>query len=176
MARVFIAFGSNIEPEKNIRQALQLLKRALRLQQISTVYRTPPLLHPEQPPFYNGVLLAETDLPPAELKHAVLQPIEAELGRRRSEDKFAPRTIDLDLLLYNDLVIETPDLIVPDPEITRRPFLARPLAELVPDLLLPGTQQPIAVVAADFAHHALEPLVEFTKALRKDLADETREP
>lgn len=176
MARIFIAFGSNIEPERNIRRALQLLKRALRLQQISTVYRTPPLLHPEQPPFYNGVLQAETDLPPAELKHAVLQPIEAELGRRRSEDKFAPRTIDLDLLLYNNLVSTAEDLLLPDPEITRRPFLALPLAELAPALLLPGTQQPIAAVAADFAHHAMEPLVEFTTALRKDLTDETREP
>src|SRR5262249_13926867 len=102
MARAFIGIGSNIDPEKNIRQALRQLAQAVRLTAISTFYREPALERPDEPAFYNGVVAVETDLPPARLKQDLLRKIEADLGRRRSSDKFASRPIDLDLLLYDD--------------------------------------------------------------------------
>src|SRR5215467_8416980 len=105
MARAFIGVGSNIAPEENIRGGLRRIAQSARLVSISTFYRQPAIDHPEEPDFYNGVIEIDTDLPPTILKWQVLRRIEAALGRRRSKDKYAPRTIDLDLLLYNDCVI-----------------------------------------------------------------------
>ena len=104
MARAFIGVGSNIDPKKNIRQALRQLAQAVRLTGISTFYREPAIERPTEPAFYNGVVAIETDLPPMRLKQDVLRRIEADLGRRRDSDKYASRTIDLYLLLFDDCV------------------------------------------------------------------------
>jgi len=137
--KVFISVGSNIDPEANVPEALKRLSREITILRISAFHRTEPLNRPEQDPFLNGVVEAETSLDPRDLKFSVLRKIEAELGRERSEDRYAARTIDLDILLCGDLVIDEPDLKIPDPEIAERPFLAIPLHELDPDLVLPGT-------------------------------------
>ena len=171
MARAFIGVGSNINPEDNVRRALRLLARRVRLVAASTVYRTAAIGRPEQPPFYNCVVEIETAIPPVELKRQVLRGIEAELGRMRADDRYAPRTIDLDLIMYDDLVSRG-DPVLPDPDIERRPFLAAGIAELAPDLMLPGSGRPIAEIAAALPAPALHVLPEFTNLLRRDIEDE----
>lgn len=169
MARVFIGVGSNVNPEENVRRALHMLGREVRIVATSTFYSTQAEGRASQPPFYNGVVEVETDIPPAELKRSVLRRIEGELGRRRTGDKYAPRTIDLDVVIYDDLVVEMEDLVVPDPQIPHRPFLAIPLCELAPDLVLPGSGLRVQEVAAAHENHKMEPLPGYTELLRKDV-------
>lgn len=168
MARVFIGVGSNINPEENVRQALRLLGREVPIVAISTFYRTQAEGRAGQPPFYNGVVEVVTEMPPAQLKHSVLRPIEEKLGRTRGEDKYAPRTIDLDVLLYDDLVAAEKGLRIPDPQIAQRAFLAIPLCELAPELVLPDSGLPIAEIAAAFGDHKMERLSQYTELLRKE--------
>jgi 2-amino-4-hydroxy-6-hydroxymethyldihydropteridine diphosphokinase len=136
---------------------------------VSTIYRVPALGSPEQPPYYNGVVEIETGLSPGDLKREILRAVEDELGRTRSADRYAARTIDLDLLLYDDPEREMAASVPPDPEIARRPFLAIPLRELAPGLVLPGTGKTMEEIAAAFASPDLEPLIPYTERLRKDI-------
>ncbi|MCX5795294.1 MAG: 2-amino-4-hydroxy-6-hydroxymethyldihydropteridine diphosphokinase [Elusimicrobia bacterium] len=135
MTQAYIGLGSNMEPEASIPKALELLARQVRLEGLSTFRRTAPVGPAGQPEFVNGVARVSTDLPPRSLKFEVLRGIEAALGRRRGPDQYAPRTIDLDLLLYGDLVSDEPDLVLPDPDLRTRPFLAAALLELAPGLV-----------------------------------------
>jgi 2-amino-4-hydroxy-6-hydroxymethyldihydropteridine diphosphokinase len=169
MARVFIGIGSNIEPALNIIKAIRSLCRKVRIIGVSTVYLTRPEDRPEQPPFYNCVIEAETEAPPRELKFGVLRPIEESLGRRRTADKSAARTIDLDIILYDDMVIRDNDLTVPDPGISRRAFIALPLRELSPALSLPDTGVPVAEIASSMDQSAMVPLTDYTETLRKEI-------
>jgi dihydroneopterin aldolase/2-amino-4-hydroxy-6-hydroxymethyldihydropteridine diphosphokinase len=131
--RAFIAVGSNVAPEENIPEAFGQLRNHARVIACSTFYRTPPLNRPEQPAFINGVWEIETGLLPRAMKFDLLRPIEARLGRVRSKDKYAPRPIDLDILLYGAWVMDEEDLRIPDPDIYSRAFLAWPLYELAPN-------------------------------------------
>ncbi len=169
MARAFVSVGSNIDPETNVRAALLRLSKETDLRAISTIYLTEPLGRQGQPPFYNCVIEIETSLPPAELKFGVLRNIEAGLGRRRSDDKFAPRTIDLDLILYDELVMTTPELTLPDPGIRERPFLAIALSEITPGLVLPGSQSGIGEAAAKLPRTGMQPLRTYTDRIRKEI-------
>lgn len=164
--RAFISVGSNINPAENVREAVRQLALRARVVRISTVYLTEPVGRPTQPPYYNCALEVETETPPVELKEQVLRAIEARLGRERTEDKYAPRTIDLDLLLYDGLVMETEDLTLPDPDIVRRPFLAIPLCELAPELTLPGSNRRVDEMAEAMAPGSMAPLESYTSALR----------
>jgi dihydroneopterin aldolase/2-amino-4-hydroxy-6-hydroxymethyldihydropteridine diphosphokinase len=169
MARVFVSVGSNIDPEDNVLRALRLLAGRVSVAGISTVYLTQPEGRPDQPQFYNCVVEAETGFPPRELKHRVLRKIEDELGRKRTGDAFAPRTIDLDLILYDDVVMETEELTLPDPAIPVRPFLALPLYELAPDLALPGSGLRVADAARALSRHTMKPLADYTDRVRKEI-------
>jgi len=171
MARAFVAIGSNINAAENVRAAIAALAMRLPLSGISTVYCTEPLERSEQPAFYNCVVEVDAAISPRDLKFRVLRPIEEALGRRRSSDKHAPRTIDLDLILYDDLILNDKDLIVPDPEIAGRFFLAVPLAELDPDLVIPGTGVRISAIAAGFSREKACSLIEYSAALKRDLMD-----
>ncbi len=173
MARAFVSVGSNIEPEKNVRSALQRLGEQVTIRAVSTVYLTEPIGPAGQPPYYNCVADLKTDLTPLDLKRQVLRGIEATLGRIRTGDKYAPRTIDLDLILYDEVVMTTDELVLPDPDIFRRPFLAAAVQELAPDLVLPGSEKRISDVAP--STRAMKPLEQFTKELRKEILHE-REP
>lgn len=104
---------------------------------VSKVYRCAALQRPDQPDYRNGVLAIRTDRRPRALKEDVLRPIEERLGRTRTEDRYAARTIDLDLILYGDVVVNEMHLRLPDADIRTRPFIAVPLLELAPDLTLP---------------------------------------
>ena len=168
MARVFIGVGANIEPETHIRAALRALAHAMRLTGVSTFYRSPALGSVAQPPFINGVIAAETTAPPLAVKFDILRPLEHAQGRRRSADKYAPRTLDLDLLCYDAVILKTAALILPDPDITARPFLAIPLCELAPDFRLPSGQF-ICEIAAGMSRDGLEPLPEFTAMLKSEV-------
>lgn len=169
MARAFVAFGSNIDPAVNIREAVRLLARRVHVVAVSTVYRTAPEERPDQPYYYNCVTEIETPLQPVELKRDVLRRIEAELCRERSGDRYAPRTIDLDLILYDDIALETEDVVVPDPEIARRSFLALALYELDPGLSLPGSGTPVKELALRFRGQEMDPLREYTGLVRKEI-------
>ncbi len=174
MVRAFVAIGSNINPEENVEKAMHLLALKTQVTGISTVYLTEAEGRPEQPPFYNLVVGVETEMPPREFKYRILRTIENDLGRIRTEDKYAPRTIDLDLILYDDLALQTEDLALPDPEIRRRPFLAFPLSELSPDLVLPGTGLGIKQVLARLSKMEMKPMEGFTKFLRKEVSNGCR--
>jgi dihydroneopterin aldolase/2-amino-4-hydroxy-6-hydroxymethyldihydropteridine diphosphokinase len=171
VARVFIAVGSNIAPDDNVRKALAALDAETRVLAVSTFYLTEPLDRPGQPPFYNGIVEISTELTPLELRDNVLRPIEESLKRERSADKHAPRTIDLDAVLYDSIDFDSEGLKIPDPEITERPFLAVPLAELAPDFILPGANNRLKDISERFRGHAMKPLKEFTESLRGALED-----
>jgi 2-amino-4-hydroxy-6-hydroxymethyldihydropteridine diphosphokinase len=172
MGRAFVAVGSNLNSATNVKAALQRLAQETVVRAISTVYLTEPIDHPEQPSYYNCVVEVATELTPLELKTRVLRGIEQMLGREREEDRFAARTIDLDLILYDDLVIDQTKLVLPDPDIMLRPFLAIPLHELAPDLVLPGSRRPVSEVADAFLVNSMEPLLDYTDELRKEILND----
>ncbi len=169
MARAFIGIGSNIDPAANVRAAIRSLARQTRLVAISTVYLTDALDRPDQPPYYNCVVEIETEAPPGEIKYGLLRNIENELGRKRTQDKFAARTMDLDLIVYGDLVLDADGIKLPDPEILERPFLAIPLFELAPALVLAGYGLRIGEIAASLTQDGMRPLQDFSALLRNEL-------
>ncbi len=168
MARVFIGIGSNIEPEKNVRAAIRSLVQQARVTGISTVYCSGAIDRPEQPHYFNCVVEIETDASPAEVKYGMLRPIEESLERERSADKFSPRTIDLDLIVYGDLAVDSEGITLPDPDILERPFLAIPLFELAPELVLPGYNVRIGDIAARLPQDAIRPMDDYTRLLRAE--------
>jgi len=166
--RCYIGVGSNIRPRVNIERALELIMEAgTNVTAVSTVYRTMPLGGRGQQPYLNCVWEAETAEPPEKVKRETLRRVERELGRVRSSGRYAPRTIDLDLLLYGGLVIARAELTLPDPGIYERPFLAVPIHELNPALIVPDTGTPIAAIAAPMPADCMTPDIELTERLRR---------
>jgi 2-amino-4-hydroxy-6-hydroxymethyldihydropteridine diphosphokinase len=140
----FIGLGSNLDdPQRQVRRALAELAElpASHVSAASALYRSPPLQGPgvprDQPDYINAVARLETVLAAEALLDA-LQAIEARHGRVRSGAHWGPRTLDLDILLYGDLRIDTPRLHVPHPGLAERNFVLQPLAEIAPDLDIPG--------------------------------------
>jgi 2-amino-4-hydroxy-6-hydroxymethyldihydropteridine diphosphokinase len=172
MPRVFVSVGSNIDPYNNVRSALHLLKRYMTLVGISTVYLTPAEDRPEQSRYYNCVVCGDTKLPARQFVLSVLRPIEAALGRVRTEDKYAARQIDLDLIVYGDTVLKAGDLELPAPEIRTRPYVAVPLCELSPGLTLAGSGDAVADIAGMLPKGKMEPLEQYTRLLRKELLED----
>jgi 2-amino-4-hydroxy-6-hydroxymethyldihydropteridine diphosphokinase len=127
---IYIAVGSNIDPEDNVVRALEFLLEEINVSASSTFFWSAPAERPDQELFLNGVWQAQTARTPREIKFDILRPIEHRLGRRREADSHAARTIDLDLALYGDLQVGEKDLQLPDPDIPKRAFLWQPLAEL----------------------------------------------
>jgi 2-amino-4-hydroxy-6-hydroxymethyldihydropteridine diphosphokinase len=162
----FVAVGSNIHAEENVVRALTLLHTRVSIVGVSTFYSTPAVGRPGQPDFINGVVEIRTSRPPLEVKCDVLRSTESQLGRVRSADKCAPRTIDLDLILYGATVVDTPDLHLPDATIRTYPFVAIPLLELARDLILPDTQTPLSDEPIIKAGGDMHPLAELTVSLR----------
>ncbi|MCP5059867.1 MAG: 2-amino-4-hydroxy-6-hydroxymethyldihydropteridine diphosphokinase [bacterium] len=139
MARVFIGMGSNLgDREARLSEALEALDRidGCRLARASRLYETAPVGGPPQGPYLNGVAELRSTLSPLALLEA-LQAIEAAAGRSREGPKDGPRVLDLDLLLYDDHVLETDQLILPHPRLHLRAFVLEPLAELAGELVHP---------------------------------------
>lgn len=142
----FISLGSNIDPEQHLPCAAARLSELGEQLSFSRVYQSPAVGPSPQPDFLNAAAKLRTALDPTAVRER-LRAIEAELGRVRSADKFAPRTIDLDLCLFGNTVLKTQSLVLPDPGILTYAHIAVPLAELAPDFHHPETQEPLGRIA-----------------------------
>lgn len=146
----FLSLGSNIQPEENIPKAVEALSKSSKLVAVSPVWETLPLGADNQPNFLNAATLVETNQSPERFKDEVIRRIEDNLGRVRTEDKFAPRPIDIDIMLFNDQVFDIDNRHIPDPEVLERSFVAIPLAEIAPDYCHPETGQTLRDIAQGF--------------------------
>ena len=147
--RAYVGVGSNLGDRwAHLAMAAAILRRSPRVSVLraSRVYDTVPI-GPPQPRYLNAALELDTALPPRAL-HGVLQMAENAAGRRRSGRRYVARTLDLDLLLYGEEVILDERLRVPHPELTVRRFVLAPLAELCPELVVPGTGRSVAELLA----------------------------
>ena len=148
-----LSLGSNIKPAENIVAAIALLRRYTTVLGISPVYQSAPQGFFEQEPFLNMAVKAHTLRSPAQFKAEVIDLIEADLKRVRDrENKNAPRTIDLDISLWNDEILEygAKPWTVPDADIARFAHVAIPLADLAPDYVHPVLEKPLHIIAASF--------------------------
>jgi 2-amino-4-hydroxy-6-hydroxymethyldihydropteridine diphosphokinase len=159
----YVGLGANLgDPERQLREALERLNAAdeVEVTRVSTFYRNPPLGPENQPWYVNAAARVRTRLGPEELLRR-LQQVETAMGRVRGE-RWGPRLIDLDLLLYNGEVIFTPDLVVPHPEMHRRAFVLAPLAEIAPQAWHPVLHQSAGDLWAELdpaARVALQPIL-----------------
>jgi 2-amino-4-hydroxy-6-hydroxymethyldihydropteridine diphosphokinase len=145
-AIVYLALGSNLGDRRaNLLAAIDQLKQQVTVEQVSSIYETEPAYITDQPRFYNMVLRGSTHLAPDELLHFV-KSIEQRMGREHGQ-RYGPRTIDIDILAYGILQLVQPGLIIPHPGITERAFVLTPLAEIAPDLVLPGQHASVATLA-----------------------------
>ena len=139
MPTAYVGLGANLgDRDASIGDALRLLggRVGVTVVAVSALRETDPVGRLEQPRFLNGAAELDTTLPPRELLEALLD-VEHQLGRERRE-RWGPRTIDLDLLLYGDAELDEPGLTVPHPRMHERRFVLEPLAELEPELVIPG--------------------------------------
>jgi 2-amino-4-hydroxy-6-hydroxymethyldihydropteridine diphosphokinase len=134
--RVYLSLGSNLgDRAGNLQVAINALRQEMRITAVSSLYETEPVGVLDQPSFYNLALAVQTDLAPANLL-ATIKCIEWEVGRRPTI-RWGPRIVDIDILLYGDLVLDTPQLVIPHPEMPNRAFVLVPLAEIAPDAIHP---------------------------------------
>ena len=141
--KIIISLGSSIERERHLPEAIRLLRRHRRIEvtNVSRFFETAAVGGPpDAPDFFNAAVVARTDLSPAELREE-LRHIEDVLGRKRTEDKNAPRTIDLDIAYYGSLVADFDDWQVPDPETRTAAHVLVPIADVAPDWVDPHTKQ-----------------------------------
>ncbi len=137
--RTYIGLGSNLgEPKDQLKKAIAALRHLpdSRLTALSRLYRSQPMGPADQPDYLNAVAMLDTRLSPEALLDA-LQAIESEQGRVRGPQRWGPRTLDLDLLLYGAEIIDTERLKVPHPGLPERSFVLYPLADVAPELVLP---------------------------------------
>ena len=149
----FVSLGSNIKPKENVVAALNLLRRYTTVLDSSPIYRSPPQGFREQEPFLNMAVKVHTLRTPTQFKADVIDRIEAELNRVRDpQNKNGPRTIDLDISLWNDEVLEygSKPWQIPDEDITRFAHVAIPLADLAPNYVHPTVGKPLREIAAAF--------------------------
>lgn len=149
MTRVYIALGSNLaNPLHQVQSALNALAELPQTKLIATssLYRTPPLGPQDQPDYLNAVVALDTDLSAENLLDHT-QKIELEHGRVRKDERWGPRTLDLDILLFGDEIINTERLTVPHYDMKNRQFMLYPLAEIAPELRFPSGESLHSVIA-----------------------------
>jgi 2-amino-4-hydroxy-6-hydroxymethyldihydropteridine diphosphokinase len=147
--KAYIGLGSNLaNPELQIKSARTAITQIAQVKELafSSLYHSPPMGPQDQPDYVNAVMGVATELPPMELLRC-LQRIENDQGRVRKDQRWGARTLDLDVLIYDDQVIELPDLIVPHPGLAERAFVLYPLHEIAPQLMVPG-KGPVADLLA----------------------------
>ena len=152
---VYLALGTNLGDRLvNLKQAINSLTPQLELQTKSQVYETPPWGYEAQPKFLNQVIKAKTYLDPEPLlKH--LKRLEVALGRKMSFPN-GPRLIDLDLLFYDDLIVNQPSLVIPHPRLHERGFVLLPLMDIAPDLVHPVVKKTVREMAAQSDLNGIE--------------------
>ncbi|MCY4072993.1 MAG: 2-amino-4-hydroxy-6-hydroxymethyldihydropteridine diphosphokinase [Chloroflexi bacterium] len=158
---VFLSLGSNISPEKNIADAIKLLRRHTNVLALSSVYRTAPQGDVRQDAFINMAVKIHTLREPLEFKTQVIDRIESRLRRTRDPDnKNAPRTIDIDISLWNDEAFEFGDRpwVVPDPDILSFAHVAIPLADISADYCHPTQGKTLSEIAAEFSAAGVQPI------------------
>ena len=149
MATAYLCLGSNLgEREKNLTQALSLLSQEINLEKVSPVYETEPVGYKEQPLFLNLVCQITTDLNPRELLR-LAKTIERKMRRAPSRQINSPRLIDIDILFYDNRIIETQDLTIPHPRLPQRAFVLIPLSDIAPKLVHPVLGNSIAELASN---------------------------
>ena len=150
--QVVIALGSNIEKERNLPWAIELLREMCVVTAVSPIYETEPVGLRNQPRFWNAAVLIQTALTASQIKQQIIGPIETKLKRVRQADKNAPRTIDADIVLFNDAVFEYDGgdgrcRPIPDPDLQKFPHVAVPVADLLPDFPHPETGELLGELA-----------------------------
>lgn len=155
---VYIALGSNLgDRPANLKQAITSLTPQMEVKAKSSVYETPPWGFEDQPKFLNQVIKVKTYLEPEPLlKH--LKRLEIALGRKESFPN-GPRLIDLDILFYDDRVLNTPSLVIPHPRLQERGFVLLPLMEIEPDLVHPVSKKTVREMAAQCNMDGIEKIV-----------------
>ncbi len=140
---IILGLGSNLgDREANLASVLLELPPEVLVRDVSSIYRTTPWGYYDQPDFYNQVISASTTLTPRELLGHLKQ-IEKRIGRTPTF-RYGPRQVDIDILFYGDQVVEEEDLVIPHPRLEERAFVLIPLQEIMPDLILPLSERPIA--------------------------------
>ena len=143
---IYLALGTNLgDRSASLRSAVARLRDAVAVERMSSVYETEPAYLLDQPRFLNMALRGHTALDPHALL-AFLKRIERDMGRAAGP-RYGPRTIDLDILLYNSLALTSADLTIPHPRMAERPFVLVPLAEIAPELVPPGGNRSIGALA-----------------------------
>ena len=151
---VFIALGSNLgDRAANLRKAREEMGTQVPIHAASAIYETPPWGVTDQPIFLNQVVRASTALSPLELL-VFLKSIEKQMGRVETV-RFGPRVIDLDILLYSDQQVNLPQLVIPHPRMCQRAFVLVPLAELAPQLVIPGSGKTVTQHLAEVAQDGI---------------------
>ncbi len=149
---VYLALGSNLGDRRaNLGAAVERLREHVTIEALSSLYETEPAYVTDQPRFLNAALRGRTALNPLALL-AFAKRIEHEMGRATGQ-RYGPRVVDIDLLLYGDQMIHTPELTVPHPRMAERPFVLVPLAEIAPELAPPGWTESAGARAAAVRGH-----------------------
>lgn len=147
----YLSLGSNIEPEKNLPAAVRELGRFGSVLRVSRVWQSHPVAGPGQPDYLNAALLLETALSAGDLKAKAIATVETNLGRMRSANRNDPRTIDIDIMLFDREQLCLGERSIPDREVLERPFVAIPLAEISPTYIHPITGDSLAEIASRFS-------------------------
>jgi len=162
-----IALGSNVDAEHYLPLAVEALTELGQVRKVSTAYENPAVGPPGQPDFLNAAVWLETDKGPDSLRQH-LHAIELQLGRGRGGDRYAPRTVDLDLCIWDQQVDDRSDHPLPDPDLLTRAYLAAVVAELVPDFVHPATGETMQAIADRLAPGAdLRPRPGVTAEMRQ---------
>jgi 2-amino-4-hydroxy-6-hydroxymethyldihydropteridine diphosphokinase len=151
MHTAIILLGSNIDPEENIKKAINRLIKECKLIKTSRLWET-EAIGSNGPDFLNSAIAVETQLLENDFKYQVLRKIEKELGRVRTEDKYAPRPIDLDIIIFDDQVV--------DQDLWKRSFISSPISDLIPDLRHPSNKKTLLEISKELQGSAFAKIYE----------------
>lgn len=159
MARYYLSLGSNMgNRDIQLERGIEELRNTGTVLRVSSFYETKAWGSERQPDFLNAAVEFESGISPEELLDAIKK-IEKKAGRDFSAERWSPRPIDIDILLCGDLVLSTPRLCIPHPYLSQREFVLAPLAEIAPDVAVPGTGKPVGSLWAEWkADHPSGPL------------------
>jgi 2-amino-4-hydroxy-6-hydroxymethyldihydropteridine diphosphokinase len=153
--RIIVLLGSNINKEKNLPAAVGYLNEWCQVRAISSVYETCPVGLEDQPTFLNAAVLVESSMDPAVFRRDILDRVESNLNRMRTSEKNAPRTIDADMILFNQDIFDlNREHHIPDPDLLKYRHVIVPIAELEPELIHPETGESLLVIASRLVEEA----------------------